>query len=166
MANCLIIIDVQNGFINEPTNYIPERIVHLLHKKIFDYAICTRFKNYKGSPFERFIGWNKLQTPEEQEIPAEIEKLCSRVFEKNIYSCVNKEMLGFLYEKMITKVYLTGIDTDCCVLKSATDFFERNIECHVLTHYCASNGGSNSHEAAKLVMKRTIGEQALIDRIY
>ncbi|MFT9057807.1 MAG: isochorismatase family protein, partial [Ethanoligenens sp.] len=59
----------------------------------------------------------------------------------------------------INKLYFVGIDTDCCVLKSATDCFERNIPFEVLINYCATNGGKESQDAAIRVMQRTIGKK-------
>lgn len=63
--------------------------------------------------------------------------------------------------KRLLPLYLVGIDTDCCVLKTATDLFERGIRPIVLEHYCASNGGEDSHKAALRVMERTIGRNQI-----
>ena len=59
------------------------------------------------------------------------------------------------------KLFIAGVDTDCCVLKIATDLFENNIRPVVLTNYCGSNGGSESHLAGIICMKRLIGEGQL-----
>ena len=83
-----------------------------------------------------------------------------------MYSCVNADFLQLLSQcsngKYPEQVFIAGVDTDCCVLKTATDFFEHNIRPVVLTEYCYSNGGQQSHEAGILCMKRLIGEKQLI----
>ncbi len=62
----------------------------------------------------------------------------------------------------LEKVFVVGVDTDCCVMMLATALFEYNIRSIVLTKYCASNGGTESHNAGKTCMKRLIGEKQLI----
>ena len=62
------------------------------------------------------------------------------------------------------KIFITGADTDCCVLTIATALFEHNIKPVVLTRYCDSNGGSVSHEAGIACMTRLIGEEQLVDK--
>ena len=44
----------------------------------------------------------------------------------------------------------------------ATALFECSIRPIVLTKYCASNGGAESHNAGITCMKRLIGEKQLI----
>jgi nicotinamidase-related amidase len=61
-------------------------------------------------------------------------------------------------------VFIVGIDTDCCVLSIATALFETNIRPIVLTGYCASNGGMESHDAGIQCMKRLIGERQLMEK--
>ncbi len=62
------------------------------------------------------------------------------------------------------KIFITGADTDCCVLTIATALFEHNIKPVVLTRYRDSNGGSVSHEAGTACMTRLIGEEQLVDK--
>lgn len=162
MVSCLVAIDVQAGFIGPHTESVVPRIVELASSGRFDHVVATRFKNYPGSPYERFIGWDGLSDPESQAVFPALEALCERVFDKGSYGCFTPEFEAFLAEKDVDRLYLAGIDTDCCVLKSALDAFERNLDCKVLIDACASNGGPGSHEAAIVVMGRTIGEGQVV----
>lgn len=105
------------------------------------------------------MGWHGLMDDKYVELSPEISKIADRIFEKNIYSCFNDEFLDYIYKNKIGKLYFVGIDTDCCVLKSATDCFEKNIPFKILMNYCASNGGESSQEAAIKVLNRMIGEK-------
>ncbi|MGH2416210.1 MAG: isochorismatase family protein, partial [Microcystaceae cyanobacterium] len=62
----------------------------------------------------------------------------------------------------IHTVFICGIDTEGCVLKTAIDFFENNINPYVLEYYSASNGGDNFHQAAILVLSQLIGRSNII----
>lgn len=44
MKNCLVLIDVQNGFITKETEYILTPVNNLIESKKFDFIIITRRK--------------------------------------------------------------------------------------------------------------------------
>ena len=155
--DCLVIIDVQKGFLSEETRQIPKRIEALLQKRTFAHVVGTQFINEADSPFCKLMGWNGLMDAASQQVDAYVESVCERIFVKKTYSCFTEEFEKYLKENQIEKLYFVGIDTDCCVLQSATDCFESNLPFEVLLYYCASNGGAESEEAALRVMRRTIG---------
>ncbi len=158
MANCLTIIDVQKGFMRHAdTSQIPGKIKELVSIKKFDHIVCTQFYNEQGSPYDKLMGWHGLMDPISQELADEVKDVSEKIFRKPIYTCFVPEYEEFIRENKIDKIFFAGIDTDCCVLKSASDCFERNIPFEVLINYCASNGGRKSHNAAITVMERTIG---------
>lgn len=164
MASCFVIIDVQNGFVSKKTEHVPERIAALLDgPSRFDHVVVTQFVNTNSdsSPYVRLMQWYGLMTEESQQIHETIQGKYERVFRKYGYSCFTPEFEAFVSENQIDKIYFAGIDTDCCVLKSATDCFERNISFEVLVNYCASNGGEPSHQAALMVLRRTIGRSQI-----
>lgn len=160
MNTLLVIIDVQNGFLGKSTGFIPDKIKSFLGsgKIKFDHIVATQFKNVDGSPYHELMNWSGLSDAESQKLDSYIEKVVEKVFQKTIYSSFTKEFELYIKENAIEKVYFCGIDTDCCVLKSAMDCFEKNIKFEVLANYCASNGGPDSHAAALLVMKRALGK--------
>lgn len=162
MTRCLLIIDVQNGFVSDSTRHVIPRMEALLRGHLFDHVVASRFVNVEGSPYRRVMGWDKLSSPPETDLLPFVEDAAERVFEKNVYTMVNDEFLGYLDGNGIDSVYICGIDTDCCVLKTAVDLFERNRDVRVLEHYCASNGGDASHQAALRVMGRVISENCIV----
>lgn len=159
---CLLVIDVQNGFVTPKTEYVVPRILEIIEQFEDELIVATKFVNYQESPYRRFMGWERLTESPETDVLRQIEEKAYLVIEKAIYSACKDKLCNLLSVKNITEVYLVGIDTDCCVLKTATDLFERGIRPIVLEHYCASNGGEESHRAALRVMERTIGR----DQIY
>lgn len=160
MKNCLVIIDVQEGFLtSKETKQIPEKIQKLLEKRHFDHIVGTKFINVEDSPFVKILDWHELTTEEERQVHKTVLNNCERVFEKKIYSCFTEEFMQYLKETKIEKLYFVGVDTDGCVLASAFDSFQKNIPPEVLINYCASGGGEEYHNAAVKVLKRQIGEQ-------
>jgi nicotinamidase-related amidase len=168
MKNILIVVDMQKGFIRDnQKKELTERIIELLDKKIFDAVIATKFLNAENSIYEKIFNWERLESEEEQEIPSRIIEHVDYVVDKYIYNCVNASFIQRICQindgKYPEKVFVVGVDTDCCVLTIATSLFENNIRPIVLTHYVDSNGGTQSHEAGLLCMKRLIGEKQLSD---
>lgn len=157
----LLIVDVQNGFLSENTNYIVPKISQLLLSKKFNKIAFTQYFNADSSPYEKYLNWFKLKTNEEQAIARDLMPYAHLVFRKNIYTAINPEVENFLKNNNIDAVYIAGIDTDCCVLTSAVDLFQIGIRPIVLADYCASNGGSESHAAALRVLVRLVGEKQI-----
>lgn len=168
MKNILIVVDIQKGFISsEHIKQTQSRIVDLLNKNIFDAVIATRFLNEKDSIYEKLFDWKDLEQEDERAIPKEIMEHVDYVADKYIYNCVNDSFIqrlcqlnGGVYPE---KVFVVGVDTDCCVLSVATSLYEHNIRPIVLTQYVDSTGGSKYHEAGLLCMERLIGGNQLSD---
>jgi Amidases related to nicotinamidase len=166
MVSCLLLVDVQNGFVSDKTKQVLPRIKRIIKAEHFDHVVATRFVNYKEGPYVRFMGWEKLMDEEETKLIDFVDKSAEKVFKKNVYSAVSRELLRFAKDKSIDTFYIAGIDTDCCVLKTAVDMFEKNMDFKVLLYYSASNGGRKSFNASVTVMKRLIGENCMISGKY
>lgn len=158
---CLLMIDVQKGFVSDDTEHVLPRIKDLMDYG-FDHKIATQFINKENSQYVRSMDWRKLMESPDTDVIDFVQENSELVIVKNVYSAVCQELLDFLSDKRIDIVYLCGIDTDCCVLKTAADLFELDIEMKVLAHYSASNGGRESHDAALTVMERLIGTSNII----
>lgn len=166
--NIVIVVDMQKGFARyEQTQKLTERIVGLLDLEVFDSVVATKFLNDTDSSYEKCMGWHRLKTEEERAINPDIDKHVDYICEKYIYNCVNANFIqrlcqlnGGMYPE---RVFVIGADTDCCVMTIATALFENNIRPVVLSHYCDSNGGPESHQAGLLCLKRLIGEKQIIN---
>lgn len=170
MKNILIVVDMQEGFLRDAqTKQLKNHIVELLEKNIFDVVIATRFLNEKDSIYEKLFDWKQLEQEEERLISKDIMEHVDYVADKYIYNCVNASFIQRLCQLnegvYPEKVFVVGVDTDCCVLTIATSLYENNIRPVVLTQYVGSTGGNKSHEAGLLCMKRLIGEKQLSDII-
>ena len=166
MKNILVVVDMQNGFARYDQT-ITKQIKGLLDLNIFDSVVATRFLNGTNSIYEKLFGWNKLESEDEQALVDGYEDHIDFIFDKYIYNCVNASFIQKICQLndgiYPEKIFIVGVDTDCCVLAIATGLFEHNIRPVVLTQYCDSNGGPDSHQAGLLCMKRLIGESQLID---
>jgi nicotinamidase-related amidase len=154
-TSCLLIVDVQAGFINEPTKHIPALVAQAQAK--YDVVVVTRFYNPEGSLFRKLIKWENF-SPGSSEIElAFAPRKDAIIIEKSIYTCVNDQFIQWLKSRNISEVHICGIDTDICVAKCAVDLFEHEIEPVVLGNLCASHAGGAAHLGALATIARFIG---------
>ena len=162
---CLMIIDVQNGFISPNTEHVLSNVEELMDSFKGRMIIASKFINVPNGPFDLIMHWRRLKESPETDLIEKKKKKATHIIEKEGYTLINDTVKELLIGHNVDLVYIAGIDTDCCVLKTAIDLFENNIRPVVVTDCCASNGGIESHNAAIKVMERTIGKAQMISHI-
>ncbi|MFC7382816.1 cysteine hydrolase family protein [Sphaerisporangium rhizosphaerae] len=163
----LAVVDVQNGFVREESAHVVPVIADLVKRwqAVGGDVIFTRYLNYEGSIFQRLFAWSKLMTSPEVDIVPELQPYLSKataVIDKTIYSLFNDEGQALVSQRGWTDIYVCGIATESCVLKTAADAFERNLTPWVIEDASASHAGEMSHEAGLLVTARFIGPRQFV----
>lgn len=163
----LVVVDVQNGFIREASAPVVPVIADLVRRwqAAGGDTVFTRYLNYAGSPFERIMRWTKLQGRPDIDIVDALQPYANRataVIDKTIYSLFSPEGVQLVAERGWTDLYICGIATESCVLKTAVDAFERDLTPWVIENASASHAGSEAHNAGLLVTGRFIGRDQII----
>lgn len=156
----LIVIDVEKNFINEHTKDMPSKIDSLIKNGDYNHIIFTKFINSYDSPFYKVIGYKGCISESDCKIMIDTSKY--KVFEKRGYTAYTKEIKDYIKNNNIDEVYLCGIDTDQCILKTAVDMFEDNINVKVLSEYSMSHSGNDYHEYALKILKKFIGKDNVL----
>lgn len=158
---CLLVVDVQQGFLNDATAHVPARVEALQHD--YRHAAATRFINPEGSSWRRWLHWDRFAPGSDDCALAFDAADHVRVFKKAAYSAAMPDLLGYLGSQGVSEIHLCGIDTDICVMKTAADLFEHGaMRPVVLAEACASHAGADHHDAALMILKRLIGEEQVI----
>ena len=144
MKKLLLVIDVQNDFINDNTKNTLIKIKELVRSDNYDLIAFTRFINDEDSIWYKKMNYKGCMTKEQQ-----------------IYTAVNDELKDYIRENDISEIYLCGFDTDACVQKTAIDLFEQNYEVYVLKDYCMSHRGEELHNIIIDNLKRLIGTDSI-----
>ena len=165
MANPLLIVDVQLGFLNKYTEHLAERVATLIARGEYDPILFTRFVNLPNGPYPRFLDWDACMGPPETDIAPELCQYVQEelVFTKPGYAGISDELADYLTEQRFEQITIVGIDTDMCVLKVTMDIFDLNIRPIVLADCCGSTAGLQSHLAGLAVLARNIGADHLRD---
>ncbi|MGH3972586.1 MAG: isochorismatase family cysteine hydrolase [Pseudonocardiaceae bacterium] len=163
----LVVVDVQNGFITEHSQPVVPVIVDLVRRWQAAHGdmVFTRYLNYPGSPFEKLIGWTKMTASPQTEIIPELLPYIdpqTPVIDKYIYTLFTPEGTKLVDERGWTDLYVCGIDTEICVLKTAVDAFEHNLTPWILEDASASHSGPKAHAAGLFIAGRFIGMNQII----
>lgn len=161
MKKALFVIDVQNYFINSQTKVLPKKIRQYIEKnrKKFDLIVFTHFVNDTTSNVYRLLDWKECVTSPEVDIVAELQPVLKYgiVVSKNVYSVLKiTKVKNLLKQYNIEELYLCGIDTDCCVLATAYDGFDRGYRIRLLEDLCMASSSINLHRAALSIFKRNL----------
>ena len=159
-----LIIDMQNGFVNKYTEGLDRKILDF-HDKIKDRVITagTRYVNHEHTACYLFEGWKDCMAgSKEAEIIPTLVPIMERVFDKDKYSCWNEEMRQYLHDNNVEKVYFAGVNTGCCVLHSAFDFYDDLADCTVIEDLCGSTSGSKEHEEGIAVLRSCITKERVV----
>lgn len=159
MNDLLLVVDMQNGFINEKSRIVipfVKKIIEIFQRKKKLIAF-TRFINHPDSEYRRWINWGRLGVEPEINIIEEFKNLPENIFDKTHYTPFTNEFKAFLKENNIGRIFICGVATDSCVMKSAIDSFESGIQPIVVRDACYSHAGEEAHAAGLLVISRNIG---------
>lgn|SRR5574344_456894 len=160
MKKLLLVIDLQNDFINEKSRYVVDRINTLIDTKQYNNVVFTKFINNTESDWYKKLNYKGCMTPEGQDIPINTSNYL--IIEKGIYSAMNNQLCDYLKVNLVDEIHLCGIDTECCVLKTAFDLFENKYNVKVLKDYCACTLGEERHNSALDIIRRNIGKDNVI----
>lgn len=160
MKKLLLVIDVQNDFINEHTKDTLIKIKELVNSNKYDLTAFTRFINNENSIWYKKLNYKGCMTKEQQAIAIDTKN--NKIFDKKIYTAVNDELKDYVRENDISQIYLCGFDTDACIQKTAIDLFEQNYDVYVLKDYCMSHAGKEIHDLYIQNLSRIIGKNKIV----
>ncbi len=162
MNRLLLVVDVQNDFINMHTKDTLIKIKELVNSNKYDLTAFTRFINNENSIWYKKLNYKGCMTKDGQSIAIDIKD--NNVFDKKIYTytAVNDELKDYIRENDISQIYLCGFDTDACIQKTAIDLFEQNYDVYVLKDYCMSHAGKEIHNLYIQNLSRLIGKNKII----
>lgn len=161
----LVVIDMQNGFVNDRSRHVVEPVVRLVKEwqSAGGATVFTRFLNHPGGQYERLIHWQRMQSSPETDIIEELQPFVTNVVDKDYYSFFNEAGSRLHSEYGWTDLVFCGIATDSCVLKSAVDTFEQGLTPWVVSDASASHAGDETHKEGLHLIGRFIGRGQIID---
>ena len=152
---CLMVVDMQQGFMYaENYKNLAKKIDFLLENQKYDKVFYTKFVNLKDSLYIKKLKWNKLTTPQEQEICVKVVDN-SKIFTKYGYG-LSIDDLNYIKDlkqnQELNEIDICGLQTDACVYAIAFQMFDLGIYPNILLDYCETN--DNIKEPIKQIFNR------------
>src|SRR5689334_16824591 len=122
MKKALVVVDVNNFFLQSAPADFARRIANHIDQSNYDLLAFPVFKNHADSNFVKSLNWSKCSSAEEADLPDELKRFATdkNTFERATYSSfAETDLQKYLQENEIDEVTLAGIDTDACVLATA-----------------------------------------------
>lgn len=160
MKKMLLVIDLQKSFINPNTEFLISKIDSLVNSGSYDLVVFTKFINDNDSMWVKKLNYKGCISLEDRKIM--IDTKDNIVLEKSLYTAYSTNLINLINLFKIDEVHLCGIDTECCVLKTAFDLFENGYNIKVLSSYSACTHGEESNKNALDIIARNIGKSNVI----
>lgn len=157
----LLIIDMQNQFINKQTEHLVKKINTLKESKRYGKVVFTRFINSKKNPTYK-MGWHGCISNKEKQLCINTDDE-DTIIDKSTYSAYNTELVAYLKKNRIRKIYICGVDIDCCVLITAINLFENGFDVYVLKEHVGCMQGEEYKNEAISLLERNIGKDRIIE---
>lgn len=161
MKKLLLIIDMQEGFRYVESEAILPNILELT-ESFSGAVVFSKFVNNKGSLFEQQLNWIKFQEEKDTKLFSELQAPNNIEFEHGGYTVLNNNLIKLVEDHGIVEVFLCGIYTDVCIIKTAMDLFDKNIEAFVIEDACGSLDGKSLHDSAILSLRHIIGKKHVL----
>lgn len=155
-----VVVDVQHAFDCPATVDLAAAITAAIRRQPGPvYALVQT--NPPGGPLRTLRGWHGAGTDSETRLLSPLNATGAAVYAKTGYGAASPLPVDEL--RRYRTVYLTGVDTDACVLATAYALFDAGVNVTVLTDLCWSAGGPDLHEAALTILRRQLGPGRVTD---
>lgn len=151
----LIIVDVQEGFLNERNRWIIPNIQKVLKNGKYDLIVESIFYADKGSLWDRQVNYTFPLQPTIPEIKNLLDKDVVLITKttKSVFKG-DKDFFSILKNKNIEEVHIVGLDTNDCVFASAQESFDLGFYTYVLEECTESSQSAEQRDCAIKILNR------------
>lgn len=159
----LLLIDIQEGFMNEITESIPNNVKKHIKNYSYDLVIATRFINKIESLHKSELKTKDMTmlSPHAKLVEG-ISEISDIVLMKSTYTSLTADVAKLLEKNNMKQVYLAGLNTDTSILATAFDLFDKGIRPIILSKCCGSIAGLEANAAALNILERALGENNIL----
>lgn len=164
MKKALLIIDVQQFFLNQYTQHIWGKIGRYLDIHPYDAVFFSVFQNTTDSVFVKQLRREKCMSGEDLVLDKALSRWIGtdNVFFKRTYSLFKHAwFLTTIRQEWWTAFDVCGIDTNACIIATAFDWFDLGYTVTVLPELCASHSGYLYHDASIQIIDKCINKGIL-----
>ena len=161
----LLIVDVQNGFINNNNSKIIPNIEKLVKSLDFDEIIVTKFINKPDSQYFKQLNWQEMTSSPDIDLAFKLQnEERVTIVEKTSYA-LPQQAVNSLFDEG-TEIYICGLDYDACVLAIGFQLFDLGFKVSfLLDSISTANVNPMPIKYFKNIILRNFGEKSIIEKI-
>lgn len=154
--NVLLCIDWQKGFKNSNSKKIVDRVHKVAYGYKWDKIIQTMWFNTtdEGNLYIKNLNYEACQVDSKDAGLIKLFPKATVLPRVKMYSCMTPDMLAILKYNM--NIYVTGLETDACVLATCFGLFDLGMQFKVVTD-CVTTKNDELDTIAKQIMRRQFG---------
>jgi nicotinamidase-related amidase len=161
MSKLLVVIDMQKGFNCPEAGLVVSNFNKFAH--YFENVSFAMFENRKNSLFETQLKWVDFQNDEDRQLIDGIKIPGNALFTNHHnYTVYNDELKELINKLKPTDIYLSGLFSDVCLLKTSMDMFDDGIVPYIIKDLSASPHGSVAHDVAFAAMEEALGKDRIV----
>lgn len=154
MRQALIIVDLQEGFLNERNRWIIPNVQKLLREGGYAVVAESIFHAEAGSLWDTQVHWKFPLKPTVPEIAEFLPKEAVRIVKTTKSAFKGDQSLAIiLAEQKIDEVHVVGIDTGDCVFATAQESFDLGFRTFVLEDCTESSVSEELREAPLTILR-------------
>ena len=164
----LIVVDVQESFLDERNRYVVRNILDLLRTEQYDTYVVATFHAEAGSLWEKQQGWTCPRGPSTETVPEIAEVLQTHdpiVVEKETRSVFkgNVDLARLLHERNTKEVHVVGTQTNDCVLATVFDAFDLGFLAYAIEECCEAESLELHETALALLRAQNMTNNSVMD---
>ena len=158
----LLIVDVQNGFINYKNSKIVPNIEKLVKSLDFDEIIATKFINKADSQYFKQLNWQQMTSSPDIDLAFNLQDQAKvTIVEKTSYS-LPQNIVNSLFDED-AEIYICGLDYDACVLAIGFQLFDLGYGVKFLMNAISTaNSEPMPIEYFEKIINRNFGKESII----
>lgn len=164
----LILVDLQEPFVNERTKYILENILWLIANVKYRLYFNVQFHCREGSIWHRQQNFlcdrPSISEPLLLELDKKLQNLGAIKIDKQSKSAFKGKpnILEILRREKIEEAHIVGLDTEDCVLATAYDAFDSDLPTCVIEECCQSSSSNALHLSGLAILR----QQKMTNKTY
>lgn len=166
-GSAIVVVDLVNDFVKGIFGSEEAKKTAMRTKKFLDQIgekyplIFTMDSHLENDPEFRVWKRHCVAGTEGSQLVDELASFTGyRIKKRHFDSFFDSDLDGVLRANSISRIFLTGISTDICVLHTASGAFFRNYDVTVISDLCSSMDPGN-HERALADMHRNYGARVI-----
>lgn len=159
----ILLVDVQEGYMNESISGLPRSIEKHIKSYDYDLVIATRFINKNDSLHKADIRIKSMTVfSSKAKLVEPIETISDIVLMKSTYTSLTDDVIKLLEKNNVKQVYIAGLNTETSIMATAIDAFDRGIKPIILSNLCNSVNGEGIHSAALEILRSAVGDECIL----